>query len=94
MARKFLANLCRDISKLIESSQFAQRHRASPKSFVRRRPGGLPLATVVRILLNLCKNSLQDELDGYPAGSDQRRCSKILDKQATEAPYSTLNRHF
>lgn len=48
---------------MLASGQFAERHRVAPNKLVRQR--SLPLPTVVLLLLNLCKNSLQVELDGF-----------------------------
>jgi len=48
---------------LIHAPDFPARHRVRPQDFTRTRT--LPFPSVVVILLNLCKNSLQDELDGF-----------------------------
>ena len=57
------AKLLPALQKRIESEDFLQRHRASPNAFTRERT--LCFRTVVLLLLNLLKGSLQDELDGF-----------------------------
>lgn len=61
--RKLYVNLVDHLRVVLVSDKFKNRHRCNDKYFVRRRC--LPFVTVILIVLNMLKRSLQDELDEF-----------------------------
>ena len=60
---KKLTDFTTHLRELLECAQFRCRHRVETKNFTRNRK--LRFSDVARILLNLPKRALQDELDEY-----------------------------
>lgn len=59
----FVTGLLTTLRQRLTDPDFRERHRRSPKDFVRERC--LPFVVVVLFLLNLVKRALQDELDEF-----------------------------
>jgi hypothetical protein len=60
---KICANLVDFLKKIIDSDDFLNRNRTSPKDFTRKR--SLPFTTMILLLMNLRKGSIADELDHF-----------------------------
>lgn len=60
---KMCANLIEFLKEIIFSPSFLERHRRSPRDFVRER--SLPFHNMIFFLTNLIKGSIQDELDYF-----------------------------
>ncbi len=67
LARNLLSNICAKLidflKKNINSSNFINQHRQSPKNFTRNRK--LSFSILIFFLMNLVKGSYQDELDHF-----------------------------
>lgn len=78
MARKLLkmcANLVDFIKKIINSDDFLNRNRTSPKDFTRNR--SLTFTTMILLLMNLRKGSIADELDGFFQAMNNTDIAKV-----------------
>ena len=57
------ANLINILNNIISSNEFIDRHRLIKNAFTRKR--SLPFKTIILILINLLKSSIQNELDKF-----------------------------
>ena len=87
---KYCANLVATLNKTIENDDFIARHRLSPKAFVRKRR--LTFKTMILLLINMLKGSIQDELDHFfKAVNHSEVCERFVTNSAFSQARKNLN---
>ena len=80
-ARALHTDLIETLKVRLTSTEFMERHRRSPKDFIRKR--SLTFVIVVLFLLNMVKRALQDELDEFfKLLSGEEVASRVVTKSA------------